>query len=110
MELVPLEPSIKSSLQELLSSVSDPILGDWSVIVHMTMLVILRPSSAMLEDRLETAVENTSMQLWTMLRRYLTNSAQYSARVEHSMASIQHCLATLPVMLQDNKEVFSKFV
>ena len=55
----------------------------------MTMLVILRPSSAMLEDRLDTAVENTSMQLWTMLRRYLTNTAQYSDRVDYSMASIQ---------------------
>ena len=37
----------------------------------MTMLVILRPGYSMLEGRLDTAVENTSKQLWTMLRRYL---------------------------------------
>ena len=80
------------------------------MILHMTMLVILRPGYSMLEGRLDTAVENTSKQLWTMLTRYLTNTAQYLDRVDYSMASIHHCLAIISLMLQNNKEVFSKFV
>jgi hypothetical protein len=105
--MVPFQSSVKSSLQDLLASVSHPILGDWSVIVHMLMLTILRADSCPTPD---PNLEIITKQLWTMLRRYLTNRTSCSLEVDCSLAYIQYCLNTLPVMLEQNKHVFTKFV
>ena len=107
LDLVPLQALITASLQYLLSTVSDPILCDCSVLVHMTMLVILRPKYCQSPDPI---VQRIIAQLWTMLRRYLTNTLSCPSRVDHSLALIQYCLNTLPIMLEQNKDVFSKFV
>ena len=107
LDLVPFQVSMKTSLRHHLSSLCHPILGDWSVLVHMTMLIILRPDSSLTTD---PAVDTIIKQLWTMLRRYLTNIAACADEVEYSLAHIQYCLHTLPNMLEHNKEVFSKFV
>ena len=98
---------MKTSLRYHLSSLFHPILCDWSVLVHMTMLIILRPDSSLTTD---PAVDTIIKQLWTMLRRYLTNTSACADEVEDSLAHIQYCLHTLPNMLEHNKLVFSKFV
>ena len=105
--MVPFQSSVKSSLQDLLASVSHPILGDWSVIVHMTMLTILRADSCTTPD---PNLESITKQLWTMLRRYITNKSSCPSDVDYRLAYIQYCLNTLPVMLEQNKQVFTKFV
>ena len=98
---------IKSTLRDLLASLSNPILGDWSVIVHMMMLTILRDDSCPTPD---PNLEIITKQLWTMLRRYLTNRIACPSEVDCSLDYIQYCLNTLPVMLEQNKQVFTKFV
>ena len=107
LDLIPFQSLIKSSLQDLLASLSNPILGDWSVIVHMTMLTILRADSCTTPD---PNVESITKQLWTMLRRYLTNKASCPSEIDYKLAHIQYCLNTLPVMLEQHKQVLSKFV
>ena len=106
LELVPYERRIKKCLLHLIDSVSHPILGDWSVIVHMTMLLILQPANQASPDPM---VESMTRQLWTMLRRYLINTGT-TLGVESSLHHIKHCISTLPDMLEHNKEVFGKFV
>ena len=107
LELVPFSPSIKSTLLDLIMSVSNPILGDWSVIVHMTMLFIFGAHNY---DTADLIVQNINKQLWTMLRRHLTNTMSCQASVNSSMAHIHHCIQTLPTMLEVHKDVLNKFV
>ena len=107
LDLISFESLIKSTLRDLLASLSNPILGDWSVIVHMMMLTILRDDSCPTPD---PNLEIITRQLWTMLRRYLTNRIACPLEVDCSLAYIQYCLNTLPVVLEQNKHVFTKFV
>ena len=105
--LVPFSMSTKNTLLDLINTVSHPILGDWSVIIMMSMLFIFGAHSYSTGDSI---VQSINKQLWTMLRRHLTNTMSCQASVVDGMAHIQHCLYALPTMLTLNKDVFNKFV
>ena len=105
--LVKLSPSTKSVLFDMITSVSNPILGDWCVIVHMALLFIFSVGDDDLDEELVTA---THTQLWTRLRRHLQNTMKTQASIDSTVAYVQYCIHTLPTILQLNKEVFSKFV
>ena len=107
LNLVPFSLSTKNTLLDLINTVSHPILGDWSVIIMMAMLFIFGAHGYSTGD---STVQSINKQLWTMLRRHLTNTMSCQASVVDGMAHIQHCLHALPTMLTLNKDVLNKFV
>ena len=107
LDLVPFSSSTRNSLRSLISSVANPILGDWTVVVHMTMLIIFGAHNYQIEDPI---VQNINNQLWTMLRRHLTHTITSQFELDSTIAHVEHCLKALPRMLEWNKEVLSKFV
>ena len=107
LDLVPFEENMKNSLKQILSSLSHPILGDWSIIALLTMLMIFRQESTVIVDPI---AENIKRQLWTMLRRHLQNKTSSPHSLQGCLAHIEYCVHMLPMLLVHEKEIFSKFV